>query len=59
MIGMNVKQENSKWHDTVIDEEIVNVCILREMIEIREGGDICDNSNIGCIDFLINELCAN
>ncbi len=36
---MNVKQVYSEWYDTVSDEEIDNVCVLREMIEVRA---ICD-----------------
>ncbi len=26
-----------EWYDTVSDNEIDSVCILREMIEVREG----------------------
>ncbi len=36
--GMNVKQVYSEWYDTVSDNEIDSVCILREMIEVRENG---------------------
>ncbi len=35
MIDMNVKQVYSEWYDTVSDKEIDNVCILKEMIEVR------------------------
>ncbi len=35
LIGMNVKQVNGEWYDTVSDEEIGNVCIFRQMIEVR------------------------
>ncbi len=33
MIGMNMKQVYSEWYDTVSDEDIDNLCILREMIK--------------------------
>ncbi len=36
MISMKVKQVYSDWYDTVSDNEIDSVCILREMIEGRE-----------------------
>ncbi len=42
MIGMNVKQVYGEWYDTVSDNEIDSVCILREMIEVREGRAKCD-----------------
>ncbi len=35
-ISMNVKQVYDEWYDTVSDNEIDIVCILREMIEVRE-----------------------
>ncbi len=46
-------------HHTVSDEDIGNVCILREMFEVREGRAICDIFNIGHVDFIINDLCVN
>ncbi len=33
---MNVKQMCCEWYNTVSGEESDNVCILREMNEIRE-----------------------
>ncbi len=39
---MSVKEVYSEWYDTVSDNEIDSVCILREMIEVREGRDKCD-----------------
>ena len=59
MIGMNVKQVYSKWYDTVSDNEIDSVCILREMIEVREGRDKCDIFNIDDVEFIINDFCVN
>ncbi len=59
MIGMNVTQVYSDWYDTVSDKEIDDVCILREMIEVREGRAICDIFNIGDVDLIINDLCVN
>ncbi len=32
---MNVKQVYSEWYEAVSDGEINNVCISREMIEVR------------------------
>ncbi len=32
---MNVKQVYGEWYDTVSDNEIDSVCILREMIDVR------------------------
>ncbi len=55
---MNVKQVYSEWYNTVNDKEIVNVCIAREMIEVREGWTICDIFNIGDVDSIINDLCV-
>ncbi len=37
MISMNVKQVYGEWYITVSDNEIDSVCMLREMIEVREG----------------------
>ncbi len=37
MISMNVKQVYGEWYDIVSDNKIDSVCILREMIEVREG----------------------
>ncbi len=54
MIDMNMKQVYSEWFDTVSDKEIDNVCILKEMIEVREGWSICDIFNIGDVDCIIN-----
>ncbi len=42
MISMNVKQVYGEWYDTVSDNEIDSVCILREIIEVREGMAKCD-----------------
>ncbi len=52
MIIMNVKQVYCEWYDTVSDNEIDSVCILREMIEVREGRAKCDIFNI-------DDLCVN
>ncbi len=52
MSGINVKQVNGI--NTVSDEEIDNVCILREMIQLKEDG-LCDIFNIGDVDFIIND----
>ncbi len=59
MIGINVKQVYGEWYDTVSDNEIDSVCILREMIEIREGRAECDIFNIDDVEFIINVLCVN
>ncbi len=59
MIGMNVKQVYSEWYDTISSEEIDNLCILREMIEVREGWANCDIITIGDVDFIINDLYVN
>ncbi len=37
IISMNVKHVYGEWYDTVSDNETGSVCILREMIEGREG----------------------
>ncbi len=42
MISINVKQVYGEWYDTVSDNEIDSVCILKEMIEVREGRTKCD-----------------
>ncbi len=59
MISMNVKQVYSEWYDTctVSYNEIYCVCILREMIEVREGMAKCDIFNIDDEEFIINDLC--
>ncbi len=59
MICMNVKQVYGEWYDTVSDKEIDSVCILREMIEVREGMAKCDIFNIDDVEFVINDLCVN
>ncbi len=59
MISMNVKQVYGELYDTVSDNEIDSVCILREMIEVREGRDKCDIFNIDDVEFIINDLCVN
>ncbi len=59
MIGMNVTKVYIEWYDTVSDDKIDNICILREMIEVREGSVICDIFNIGDVDFVINDLYVN
>ncbi len=46
MIGVNVKQMYSEWYDTVSDNEIDSVCILREMIEVSEVRAKCGIFNI-------------
>ncbi len=53
---MKVKKVYSEWYDTVFYDEIYNVCILREMIEVRHGYATCDIFNIGDIVFNINDL---
>ncbi len=55
MISMNVKQMYGEWYDTVSDNEIDNVCILRER-EIRAK---CAIVNIDDVEFIINDLCVN
>ncbi len=59
MISMNVKQVYSEWYDTVSDNKIDSVCILREMIEVREGMAKCDIFNINDVEFITNDLCVN
>ncbi len=59
MIGMNVKQVDSEWYDTVSDNEIDSICILRDMIEVREGRAKCDIFNIDDVEFIINNLFVN
>ncbi len=43
----------------VYDNEIDSVCILREMIEVKEGMARCDIFNIDDAEFIINDLCVN
>ncbi len=45
------------WY--VSDEDMDDVCIWREMIEVREGLATCDIVNIGDVDFIINYFCIN
>ncbi len=59
MISMNVKEVYGEWYDTVSDNEIDSVCILREMIEVREGRVKCDIFNIDDVELIINDLCVN
>ncbi len=59
MISMNVKQVYGEWYDRVSDNEIDSVCILREIIEVREGRAKCDIFNIDDVEFIINDLCVN
>ncbi len=59
MIGMNVKQVYSEWYETVSDNEIDSVCMLREMIEVRERRAKCSIVNIDDVEFIINDLCVN
>ncbi len=59
MISMNVKQVYHELYDTVRDKEIDSVCILRELIEVREGRAKCDIFNIDDVEFIINDLCVN
>ncbi len=56
---MNVKQVYGEWYDTVSDNEIDNVCILREMIEVMDVRAKCDIFNIDDVEFIINDLCVN
>ncbi len=50
MISMNVKQVYGEWYDTVSDNEIDSVCILKEVFEVREGRAKCDFFNIDDVD---------
>ncbi len=59
MISMNVKQVYGEWYDKVRDNAIDSVCILREMIDVREGMAKCDIFNIDDVEFIINDLCVN
>ncbi len=59
MISTNVKQVYGEWDDTVSENEIDSVCILREMIEVRQGRAKCDIFNIDDVEFIINDLCVN
>ncbi len=59
MISMNVKQVYGQWYDTVSDNEIDSVCILREMIEVRERMSKCDIFKIDDVEFIIIDLCVN
>ncbi len=59
MIGMNVKLVYREWYNRLCDTEIDNVCILRKMIEVREGWVICYKFNIGDVDFINNDSCVN
>ncbi len=59
VIGMNLKQVYSEWYDTLSDQEIGNVYILRELTDIREGKPICDFFIIGNVDFIISDLFVN
>ncbi len=47
------------YNNTVSDNEIDSVCILREMIEVREGMAKCDICNIDDVEFIINNLRVN
>ncbi len=59
MISMNVKQVYGELYDTVSYNEIDSVCILRKIIEVREGRAKCDIFNIDDVEFIINDLCVN
>ncbi len=38
---------------------MANVCIFREVFEVREGWAMCDIVNVGDVDVIINDFCIN
>jgi hypothetical protein len=59
VIGMSVNDIYNDWYETLCNEEIDSVSVLKEMIDIREGRGTCDVFNIDDALYIINDLCIN
>ncbi len=38
-VGMSVKEIDNEWYEILCNEEMDCIHVLKEMIDIREGGD--------------------
>jgi hypothetical protein len=47
------------WYETMCNEEIDCVSVLKEMIDIREGRGTCHAFNIDDGLYIINDFCIN
>ena len=56
---MNVKDVYSEWYETICDEEIDSVSVLKEMIDVRDGRGKCDIFHMVEVQYIINDICVN
>ncbi len=49
----------NNWCNSISGELRSNVCVLRDMIDIRDGVKECDRLCIDDVLFSINEICIN
>ncbi len=48
-----------KWFVTISDELQSNVIVLKDMIEVRNAGKVCENLGMDHVQFIIDDICIN
>ncbi len=48
-----------KWCDTISDELQSNLTVLKNMIEVRDGGTVCESLGMDAVQFIIDDICIN
>ncbi len=58
-VGMSVKEIYNEWYETLCNEEMDCISVLKEMIDVREGRGSCHIFNIDNVLLIINDICTN
>ncbi len=53
---INMKEIYNKWYETLCNEEMDCISVLKEMFDIREGRGSCDVFNIDDVLHIINHI---
>ncbi len=48
-----------KWFVTISGELQSNVIVLKDMIEVRKGGNVRENLGMDAVQFIIDDICIN
>ena len=57
--ALNPNVVYTKWKSTLSEDDSVNMSVLREMIDIRDGFKCCDIITMDHIEFIVNDICLN
>ncbi len=56
---MSVKEIYNEWYETLCNEEMDCISLIKEMIDVRECRTSCHVFNIDNVLHIISDICTN